>query len=118
VQWLFQTNLKKTVLKGYGMTEELDIPENLLSTYRRVMKKTPNELKEDLEFQKKISQYLKIGGEKLARQRIELTKQQFQEGYLLINRLVPEQNPEDAVDEETEKEDSEESAEDDMGDES
>jgi hypothetical protein len=100
------------------MNDEIEIPENLLSTYRRVMKKAANEWKEDLEFQKKISIYLKVGGEKLARQRIELTKQQFQEGYLLINRLVPEQNPEDAVDEDTEDEDSEDRLESDMDDDS
>ncbi|MBU4055502.1 MAG: hypothetical protein KKA41_14150 [Proteobacteria bacterium] len=41
------------------MTEELEIPENLLSTYRRLIKKAPSEQKEDVEFQKKILIYLK-----------------------------------------------------------
>ena len=86
------------------MTEDLCIPENLLSTFRRVMKKVPNELKEDMEFQKKIVIYLKVGGEKLAKQRIELIKKQFQEGYLLINRLVPEQAADDSSDEDTDEE--------------
>ena len=93
------------------MTEELEIPENLLSTFRRIMKKAPNEQKEDVDFQKKILIYLKAGGEKLAKQRIELTKQQFQEGYLLINRLVPDQNPEDTGEDETENDDSDDALE-------
>ena len=82
------------------MTEDLDIPEKLQSTFRRIMKRVPSDLKEDVEFQKTLSLYLKIGGEKLARQRIELTKKKFQEGYLLIKRLVPEQTEDETSDEE------------------
>ncbi|MBA3027629.1 MAG: hypothetical protein FP816_02280 [Desulfobacteraceae bacterium] len=100
------------------MTEELEIPENLLSTYRRLIKKAPSEQKEDVEFQKKILIYLKAGGEKLAKQRIELTKQKFQEGYLLINRLVPDQNPEDTGEEEAENEDSDDALENEVDDDS
>ena len=91
------------------MTTDLDIPGKLQSTFRRIMKRVPSELKEDAEFQKTLSLYLKIGGEKLARQRIELTKKKFQEGYLLIKRLVPEQVQDDTSEDETEEETSEDS---------
>jgi hypothetical protein len=91
------------------MTLDLDIPEKLQSTFRRIMKRVPSELKEDSEFQRTLSLYLKIGGEKLARQRIELTKKKFQEGYLLIKRLVPEQVQDDTSEDETEEETSQDS---------
>ena len=84
------------------MTEDLDIPEKLQPTFRRIMKRVPTELKEDVEFQKTLSLYLKVGGEKLARQRIELTKKKFQDGYLIIKRLVPEQVQDEEASEEEE----------------
>ena len=86
------------------MTDDLDIPEKLLPTFRRLLKRLPSELKEDLEFQKLLSLYLKIGGEKLARQRIELTTKKFQDGYLLIKRLVPDQVQDDASEEDEDEE--------------
>ena len=73
------------------MIEELDIPEELKFTYKRVLRRVPGELKEDPDFLKNLLVYIKIGGEKLARQRIEITKKPFREGYLLLNRLIPEE---------------------------
>jgi hypothetical protein len=82
-----------------GMKEELNIPEELKSSYRRVMKKASRELREDVEFQKMTLIYLRLGGEKLARQRIEITKKQFREGYLVLDRLVPEEAQDDSTEE-------------------
>jgi hypothetical protein len=73
------------------MIEDLEIPEELKSTFKRVMRRVPHELKGDLEFLKNLLVYLKMGGEKLAKQRIEITKKPFREGYLLLNRLLPEE---------------------------
>ncbi|MFO7964449.1 MAG: hypothetical protein R6U50_11045 [Desulfobacterales bacterium] len=75
--------------------EELDIPEGLKFSYKRVMKRAPSELKEDVDFQRKTLIYLRIGGERLARQRIEITKKQFREGYLFLDRLMPEESQDD-----------------------
>jgi hypothetical protein len=72
------------------MTEEIEIPEELKLTFKRIIKKAPCELREEIELQKTTLVYLKLGGEKLARQRIELTKKQFREGYLLLDRLMSE----------------------------
>ena len=74
------------------MIEKLEIPEELKSTFKRVMRRVPRELKGDLEFLKSLLVYLKIGGERLAKQRIEVTKKPFREGYLLLNRLIPEES--------------------------
>jgi len=84
------------------MIEDLDIPEELTSTFKRVIRRIPKELKEDTEFLKNLLIYLKIGGEKLARQRIEITKKPFREGYLLLNRLIPEESLEEMSDETSE----------------
>ena len=78
------------------MAQELNIPEELKSSYKRVMKRASRELREDVEFQKTTLIYLQLGGEKLARQRIEITKKQFREGYLVLDRLVPEETQEDS----------------------
>ena len=80
------------------MIEDLEIPEELTHTFKRLMRRVPNELKGDVEFFKNLLIYLKIGGEKLARQRIEITKKPFREGYLLLNRLIPEESLEEISD--------------------
>jgi hypothetical protein len=85
------------------MTEELEIPGDLCATYKRVMRRIPNELRGDNEFLKKILVYLKIGGEKLARLRIEITKKPFREGYSLINRLIPEESLQEMANEASEE---------------
>jgi hypothetical protein len=86
------------------MTEELEVPEELKLTFKRIIKRASNELREEIELQKTTLVYLKLGGERLARQRIELTKKQFREGYLLLDRLMPEdaedETPEETVPEE------------------
>ena len=81
------------------MTEEIEIPEELKLTFMRIIKRVPNELREETSLQKTTLVYLKLGGEKLAKQRIELTKKQFREGYLLLDRLVPEDAEEETTEE-------------------
>jgi hypothetical protein len=81
------------------MTEEIEIPEEMKLTFKRIIKRVPNELREEISLQKTTLVYLKLGGEKLAKQRIELTKKQFREGYLLLDRLVPEDAEEETTEE-------------------
>jgi hypothetical protein len=77
--------------------EELEIPEDLQWAFKRVVKKIPSDLKCDTELKKKIFIYLKLGGEKLARQRIELIKKEFKESEPLISRQVEEEGLEDEI---------------------
>ena len=89
------------------MIEELDIPEDLKPIVKRVMRRLPAELKGDLEFLKNLLIYIKIGGEKLARQRIAVTKKPFRDGYLLLNRLIPEESLQDISNETSEENENE-----------
>ena len=93
------------------MIEDLDIPKELQPTFKRVTRRLPGELKVDLEFLKNLLVYIKIGGEKLARQRIEITKKPFREGYLLLNRLIPEESLRDMDNEASEQNEDESPAE-------
>ena len=81
------------------MTEDLEIPEELKPAFKRIMKRAPSELVENLEFRMTALVYLKLGGEKLARQRIEITQKQFREEYMVFNPLVTDEE-EDEIPEE------------------
>ncbi len=98
-----RVGLVSLAIRVIGMREELNIPQELKSSYKRVMKRAPSELREDVEFQKTTLIYLRLGGEKLARQRIEITKKQFREGYLVLDRLMPEEAQDDSSDGTVEK---------------
>ena len=54
------------------MTENLNIPDELQGTFKRVMYRVP-------ENQRIIQLYLKLGGEKLAKQQIEIIKLRVRE---------------------------------------
>ncbi len=79
------------------MIEELEVPEELKWSLKRILKKIPGELKGDIALRKIMLIYLKLGGEKLAKQRIEITKKRFREHYPLINRHVAEKSIDDEL---------------------
>jgi len=56
------------------MAEDLNIPDELKGTFMRLMNQVPNEQRTDPETQKIIQVYLKLGGERLAKQYIETIK--------------------------------------------
>jgi len=61
------------------MAENLNIPDELQGTYKRLMYRVPEKLRSDSHTQKIIQLYLKLGGEKLARQHIETIKLRVRE---------------------------------------
>ena len=56
------------------MAENLNIPDELQGTFKRLMYRVPEKLRRDPHTQKIIQLYLKLGGERLAKQYIEIIK--------------------------------------------
>lgn len=61
------------------MAEDLNIPDELKGTFKRLMNQVPSEHRADRDTQKIIQIYLKLGGERLAKQYIEIIKLQVRE---------------------------------------
>jgi len=61
------------------MTENLNIPDELQGTFKRLMYRVPEKLRSDGHTQRIIQLYLKLGGEKLAKQQIEIIKLRVRE---------------------------------------
>ncbi len=61
------------------MAENLNIPDELQGTFKRLMYRVPEKLRSDSHTQKTIQLYLKLGGEKLAKQHIEIIKLRVRE---------------------------------------
>ena len=61
------------------MAENLNIPDELKGTFKRLMNRVPEKLRIDSHTQKVIQLYLKLGGEKLAKQHIEIIKLRVRE---------------------------------------
>ena len=61
------------------MTENLNIPDELQGTFKRLMYRVPEHLRNDSHIRKIIQLYLKLGGEKLAKQQIEIIKLRVRE---------------------------------------
>ena len=57
------------------MIDNIDVPNDLIGSFKRIVRRIPVELKKDEELIKTIVAYLQLGGEKLARQAIEAAKQ-------------------------------------------
>jgi len=92
------------------MFKELNIPEELIGSFRRIQRALPEYLRNDAEFLKKILAYLKLGGDKLARQSVEILQKQFDQEFLLIKRRFSEEPSEEdeGVEESAESEEDEE----------
>ena len=61
------------------MAKNLNIPDELQGTFKRLMYRVPEKLRSDNHTQKIIQLYLKLGGEKLAKQYIEIIKLRVRE---------------------------------------
>ena len=77
------------------MFKELNIPEELVGSFRRIQRSLPEYLKNDAEFLERILAYLKLGGDKFARQRIEMMQKQFDQDFLLTKRRFSEEPSEE-----------------------
>lgn len=61
------------------MAENLNIPDELQGTFKRLMNRVPVRLRSDSHTRHIIQLYLKLGGEKLAKQHIEIIKLRVRE---------------------------------------
>ena len=79
------------------MIEKFNIPEEHHTAFRRLLRILPDGFREDESKMQTLVVYLKLGGEKLARQRLELAKRPFQREYALFKRVtvLPEGRPEE-----------------------
>jgi hypothetical protein len=59
---------------GETMTDNVNKPDELVATFKRLMGQIPDKFRNDSHTQQVIQLYLKLGGEKLARQYIEAVK--------------------------------------------
>ena len=88
------------------MTEPLMIPEEYQGSIKRLLSRAPLEQRSDEELQRRLLMYLKLGGEKLARQHVEMLKKTFPDQAILIKRHIRE-DEEDERDEEGASDDDE-----------
>nr|MDJ0784608.1 hypothetical protein [Desulfosarcinaceae bacterium] len=56
------------------MNPKLDIPDSLKPNFQRVYRRIPVELRQDDELIQHLILFLKVGGERLARQQLEVAK--------------------------------------------
>ena len=56
------------------MINSIEVPKNLMGSFKRVARRIPVGLKNDEDLVKTIVAYLQLGGEKLARQAVEAAK--------------------------------------------
>ena len=80
------------------MIDELQVPEEHLGAFRRLVRKMPIEFQTDEAFLQALVMYLKLGGEKLASQRIEVEKAEFVTTFTLVKRQ-PIEDPGETDDE-------------------
>jgi len=60
------------------MIDQIDIPKELMGSFKRVSRRIPVDLRKDEELIKTVVDYLQLGGEKLARQAVEAAKQTYE----------------------------------------
>jgi hypothetical protein len=72
------------------MIKEMDVPKPYQAVFRRLARRIPEELLVDPKVVETLLLYVKIGGERLARQRIELFKKCFEQECVIFQRRTPE----------------------------
>jgi hypothetical protein len=71
------------------MPEALQIPDALQMTFKRMLHRVPSKKRDDIEVQKSVLLFLKLGGERLARIRIKLMVSPFPESFSVV-KLRPQ----------------------------
>ena len=66
------------------MIETMEIPKSLQMTFRRLLNRIPQEMRQDEEVQQKLLLYLKTGGEKLGRLYLAACQQSFPEDIRFV----------------------------------
>jgi hypothetical protein len=82
------------------MSEKMIIPDEFQGSIRRLLNRIPSERRDDETLQAALLVYLKLGGEKLARHYIEISKKVFPDQMVLIKKQIH-----DGVDEEEDSDD-------------
>jgi len=83
------------------MSEKVIIPDEYQGSIRRLLSRIPPEQRDDETLQASLLIYLKLGGEKLARHYIEVSKRVFPDQMVLIKKQLRE-----GIDDEESEEDS------------
>ena len=65
---------------------ELEVPEKIRGTFRRMLYRSPKKVREDPEYQVRLLTFLKLGNESAARQFIAIQKVHLIEQLSLIKR--------------------------------
>lgn len=71
------------------MSEALQIPDALQMTFKRMLHRLPAGKRNDVDLQKSILLFLKLGGERLARARIKLIVSPFPQNFSVV-KLRPQ----------------------------
>jgi hypothetical protein len=72
--------------KEICMTEKMIIPDEFQGSVRRLLNRIPAEQRDDETLQAALLVYLKLGGEKLARHYIEVSRKTFPDQMVLIKK--------------------------------
>ena len=78
------------------MPEELQVPDSLQMTFKRMLHSLPADRRKDIDLQKSILLFLKLGGERLARARIKLAASPFPKNFSVV-KLRPQPIADDPV---------------------
>jgi hypothetical protein len=68
------------------MSEKMIIPDEFQGSIKRLLNRVPTEQRDDETLQAALLVYLKLGGEKLARHYIEISKKTFPDQMVLIKK--------------------------------
>lgn len=73
------------------MINDIQVPDEFLGAFRRLVRRMPVELQTEEAFLQTLVMYLKLGGEKLASHRIEVEKTEFVTAFTIVKRQLPEE---------------------------
>ncbi|MFH0998270.1 MAG: hypothetical protein V1844_22620 [Pseudomonadota bacterium] len=80
------------------MSVKMIIPDEFQGSIRRLLNRIPSEQRDDETLQAALLVYLKLGGEKLARHYIEISKKVFPDQMVLIKKQLHDGIDEDESD--------------------
>jgi hypothetical protein len=79
---------KPSTIQEIRMSEKMIIPDEFQGSVRRLLNRIPSEQRNDETLQAALLVYLKLGGEKLARHYIEISKKEFPDQMVLIKKQL------------------------------
>jgi len=79
---------RKKTIQEIRMSEKMIIPDEFQGSIRRLLNRIPSEQRDDETLQAALLVYLKLGGEKLARHYIEISKKVFPDQMVLIKKQL------------------------------